>query len=447
MQSRIRRGIAGSLFAALAVACDSTEPHRLRVESVELPTPTGLAQPMRIALSQVAPLEVVYGVPDQPPLRIAAPPAQLHDLILTRLPADADIHWLINGTDQAGIFHTPPLPDDLAAIEFQATGQPTVPLALVHLFHPAGFQGYAIVDGDGEVVWWWRTAGFPYGAARRENGNWVFLDGVRGLIEVTPAGEVLHELAHDPQQRQAHHDAIVTPANTVLFIAFDEQIHAGAPLLGEAIWEWTPESGAATKRWSAWDHLSPDIDRGPRFGEEWLHANALSIGPRGNILVSFHFINQIVSITPDWAALEWRLGGVNATIPLDAEEQFTGQHAAREVMSGRVVLFDNAIERRGPSRAIELEFDGQVATRRWEWMSENRNFASAVSSARRLENGNTLVAFGMSAGQMGATGPTEFYEVSEAGEVVWHVVVKGTSVMFRAEPVESVGGERRTGEG
>jgi hypothetical protein len=435
------------LAAFAALACDATTgPDGLPIESVVLGEPVGLVQPMQVRLTEAAPLELVYGIPGQTPLRILSPPALSHDIALARLPADTEIHWRINGSGHAGIFRSRPLPADLAAIGFEASGVPTTPLALVHLFDPNGFRGYAVVDPLGEVVWWWRTEGFPYGAARRPNGNFVFLDGARGLLEVTPGGTVVHSL-EQTEERTGHHDAIVNSAGNVLFIAFDRRVHNDVPLRGEAIWEWTPESGVVARRWSSWDHLSPELDRGPRFGDEWLHANALATGPRGNTVISLHFINQIVSIAPDWSSLEWRLGGVNPTIAVAPEDRFSGQHTAREIASGRVLLFDNGFERGGPSRALELDITGTTATRRWEWFSDNRNFASAVSSARRLDSGTTLVAFGMSAGQMGATGPTEFYEVTESSAVLWHVLVRGTSVMFRVEPWETIAGERRIGDG
>ena len=76
-----------------------------------------------------------------------------------------------------------------------------------------------------------------------------------------------------------------------------------------------------------------------------------------------------------------------------------------------------------------------------EWSPPTANFASAVSSARRLTNGHTLVAFGMSAGRSDSTVPTEAFEVSLEGKVLWHLVVTGTTTMFRVEPLTSIAGE------
>jgi hypothetical protein len=171
-----------------------------------------------------------------------------------------------------------------------------------------------------------------------------------------------------------------------------------------------------------------------------VHGNALSIGPRRNILFSAHHWNQIISITEDWQRIEWRMGGTNATLPVSAADAFSGQHTAREVAPGRIVLFDNGVDRGGYSRAVEFTQDGSMARTLWEWRSTPANYASAVGSARRLANGNTLVAFGMAQGLAGSTGPTEVYEVSATGAVVWHLIVR-TQTMFRAEPLDAVGGE------
>jgi hypothetical protein len=400
-----------------------------------------LVQTVRATFRAPSPLEVEYWSHDGPRLVARAAASRVHHLALTRLRPGRLYQYRIRETGTRGSFRTAPLPADLAAVQFAATGTLSAPLALVHLFQESGFKGYAIVDDAGEVVWYWRTKDFPFGAARRRNGNFVVMDKGRGLVEVTPAGAVVRELPQLDSEREMHHDAITTPDDTVLYLAFDTETFQNARLKGEAIWEWSPETGSNVKRWRSWDHLTPALDRGPRFGSEWMHANALAIGPRGNILVSVHYFNQILSIAPDWRAIEWRLGGVRSTMHVPADEQFSGQHTAHEVQPGRVLLFDNGRDRGGYSRAVEFSLHGSTASRTWQWAPSRPNFASAVSSARRLPNGNTLVAFGMSAGRSDSTGPTEAYEVTPAGNVQWHLVVTGTTTMFRVEPLTSVGVE------
>jgi hypothetical protein len=334
------------------------------------------------------------------------------------------------------------LPEDLAAVTFLAEGTPSAPYALLEIRHDAGFRGFVAVNGEGQPVWYFRTEGSPSGATRRANGNFVFLDNARGLVEVTVEGEVVSELPQEERPgRFVHHDVTATPLNTILVIAEDTRVwpeDADTLVTGEALWEWTPESGAVTKRWSSFDHLDPAVDRGPRSrASDWLHANSVSVGARGTVLVSLHFLNQVLSIEPDFQALEWRLGGIGATIAVD--DPFSGQHTAAEVEPGRVLVFDNGFERdvERYSRAVEFELSGATASKVWEWRPERDNWARVISSARRLPNGNTMVGFGTAADAgLGSTGPIEVYEVTSQGEVVWHLELGGfLSSMYRATPL------------
>lgn len=423
-------------------ACDSpAEPRHPDVLAVAVSASAPLVGRLDVTLQHAAPLTVDYWTDGGPRLRIHSASAASHSLPLARLRADRVYHYEIQETDVAGTLMTEALPDDLAAVTFDAAGAPTLELVLVHLFDADGFKGYALVDAAGEVVWYWRTIDFPFGATRRDGGNFVFMDKGRGLVEVEPTGRVVRELAQDVVERELHHDVIATPWNTILFLAFDERPFDGRTLRGEAIWEWSPESDLLVRRWTSWDHLDPDVDRGPRFGAEWLHANSLDLGARGNVLVSLHYLNQVISIAPDWNSLEWRLGGVNATITVPADAQFSGQHTARELSAERVIIFDNGHDRGGDSRALELDWSGGSAQVEWEWAPVPPNFSAAVSSARRLTNGNTLVGFGLAQGIVGSTGPTEFYEVGPGGETLWRVEVGNVDAMFRAEPLTSVAGE------
>jgi hypothetical protein len=433
-----RRLIAPLLLLSGCLAV--TDAPAPEVETARVQGSGELAQTLEVALASPAPLSVEYWSDDGPRMRVTSAEATEHSIVLARLRAGRSYHYRIVGSSVTGELTTDPLPSDLAAIGMAAEGRSSIPLVLLHLYHPDGFKGYAIVDAEGEVVWYHRTVDFPFGATRRSNGDFVFMDKAAGLVEVTPTGEVVHTLPQD-LAHEMHHDVISIPSNTLLYIAFDPRRIGSATVKGEGIWEWSPELGTAVQRWSAWDFFSPDTDRGPRFGEEWMHANSLAIGPRGNVLLSVHYFDQIVSIAADWKSIEWRLGGVNATIQVDPEVRFSGQHTAREIAPGRVVLFDDGVERGGYSRAVEYELAGAAARQVWEWRATPDNYSAAVSSARRLANGNTLIGFGMSAGIQGSTGPTEVYEADADGRPIWHLVVSGITVMYRAEPIESIAGE------
>lgn len=408
--------------------------------SAELTTPAPLVRALKLELDRTAEVTVEYWTEGDPHFRVTAPASQSPSLVLTRLRPGRSYQYQIVGTSASGAFTSDTIPTDLRASLVSVTGKRTAPLVMLHLYHPTGFQGYAMLGERDEVVWYWRTTDFPYGMTRRANGNFVFMDRKRGLVEVAPDGTVVHELTQDFANREMHHDAIASLSNTVLFIAFDDRVRNGVTVRGEAIWEWTPEAGTVDKRWSSWDQFTAPNELTTRNDRELMHANALAIGPRNNVLISMHHWNQIVSIAPDWRTIEWRLGGINATHTVAAAEAFSGQHTPREIAAGRVLMFDNGIDRGGYSRAVEYSLETGAARTQWEWRSQPPNFAGAVGSARRLANGNTLIAFGIQAGLIGSTGPTEVYETDPAGTVVWHLVTR-TQTMFRAEPLTSVGAE------
>lgn len=334
------------------------------------------------------------------------------------------------------------LPADLAAVTFTATGQPTTPYVMLELRNPTGYSGFVAVNGSGQPVWMFRTQGTASGSTRRANGDFVFLDGDRGLVEVSPAGKVVAELAQQAAPgRRIHHDVTATPNNTLLFLGEDWQQWNGALLKGEALWEWNPETGTTVKRWSSFTHLDPNIDWGARsIRDDWLHANAVSYGPRGNVLVSFHFLDQVISLSPGFSKIQWRLGGVRNTIPL--ADPFSGQHNAQEIKTDRILLFDNGYDRTDNpySRAVEYSLSGSTATKVWQWRPPVDNWARIISGVRRLPNGNSLITFGDSKEFIhGATGSLEVYEVTAGGSIVWHLVIGGAmQSMYRATPIDKL---------
>jgi hypothetical protein len=464
------RRLLGVCFAAgLAsgsASCDSpvtpTSPPNIRSADIK-GAPAPLVRLLDVRLQHAYGAQVDYWSADGPRMRATTDSAQSrHELVLARLrPATTyqyEVHSsgpLGEGPAVTGSFTTDPLPAGLEVLEFTTQGTPTERLTLLEsTAHAGGFRGVIIVDEEGEVVWYFED-GPVAGTARRENGNFVFQYGGRGILEVTPAGEVVAELAQEFRPaREAHHDAITTPWNTVLFIAYDTREFDGRSVSGEAIWEWDPDGGALDRRWSAWDQLSPDVDWGPASRDsDWLHANSIALGPDGNILISLRFIDQVISIAPDFSAIEWRLGGINADVEVTGSDVFVGQHTASELpaVAGRrrVLLFDNGPQSRGFSRALELELDldAGTATTAWEFRPTPDNFSFITSLARRIPNGNTFVAFGAGPGVLASFGPVEAFEVDPAGAVQFHIEIGGptvddTFVLYRASPISDIAGEQ-----
>lgn len=458
--------VAVILMSVLAGCGDSlvdpTRPAEVRSATVRT-VPAALVRTLDVRLDRPYGVQVDYWTEGGPRLRVTgdAPQAR-HDLVLARLRGGATYQFEVrttgtegSGDPVTGSFETDPLPDHLAVLDFTSEGTSSEPLTLLEIaLHDQGFTGGVIVDGDGEVVWFLEVTAMQ-GSTRRENGHFVFLDVVGGLLEVAPTGEVVAQLPQeDFPGRRAHHDVITTPGNTLLFIATDVREYEGRSILGEAIWEWDPDSDALSRRWSSWEHLTPDEDWGPSSrDDDWLHANAIALGPSGNVLMSLRFTDQVISITPDFQELEWRLGGIGADVSVSGSDVFIGQHTAAELppVGGRrrVLLFDNGPLDRGFSRAqeLELDLDAGTAATVWEFRPEPDNFSFITSLARRLSNGNTFVAFGAGPGVLTSFGPVEAFEVGPSGAVQFHLEIGGptvdnTFVLYRASPISGIAAEQ-----
>lgn len=457
--TRIIVGVA--LLTAAAACSDAVAPAPSRgaaLLSVQVES-VSVGAVLEVSLAAPATVQVIYASgADEPPLQLRRDLTPDDGLVaLTRLAPGRVYSFSARavttdgtlGPALFGTFTTPPLPDDLRPVQFTAAGTPSEPLVMLEVVGSAGFNGFVAVDARAQVVWRWRTRGAPQGWARRANGNYVLNDLGNGLYEVSPNGDLVHELDFDFFGPTPHHDVIVTPRNTVLFISQDFRTPPGRPTIwGEAIYEWSPESGLLARRWTAWDWYDPAKDWSDRSTPlDWLHGNSLAIGTHGNVLLSLNWLSQVISISPDWTRIEWKLGGSGSTFAVDSDAAFSGQHSVTMPAEGHVLMFDNGRARadgREFSRALEIVLDtvARTAKKHWEWQPATPIWAPYVGLARRLANGNTTVFFGLSAGLRGATGPVVSYEVRPDGGVAWSLTIGNVTSIYRGAPMESVGFEQ-----
>lgn len=381
-----------------------------------------------------------------------------HEVYLPRLRAETSYEFEVQafnsdsvlGSATHGQFTTDTLPTDLAAYRFQVIGEATFPLVM--------FTGRTVmIDTDGYVVWY--RPGQPRSSAftRRDDGNFVFSSD-EGIEVITPMNEAVATLSQADLVARAgrspvtlHHDVIATPWNTLMFLVSGGTVAVGDTIwTGDEVWEWDPATDDLNVRWAASDFLSPETDRGARsVPSDWLHANSLAVGPRGNILVSFFWLHEVLSIAEGYESIEWRLGGPASSFGVADGAMEAGQHTAAEVAERRIVLFDNGRDRGGGelfSRALEIELDPAADSARivWEFRPRPDVYTPILSSARRLDNGNTVVGFGLAEGQLNppSTGPLAGYEVTGEGRILWQLVVtEGVSRVYRFDPLTSVAGE------
>jgi hypothetical protein len=443
---------------ALLVACGAGGDASVLIVSTRIDDLGPIFRRLEVTLSEPAGIEVEYWAATGPRLlvRTNAPGALTHQLPLPRLRERESYRYRVRVADDVGrpgstfegAFATAELPDEVRSIAFAPSGEASQPLHFLSV--RSTFTGGMVVDSQGRVVWYARTPGAPLGAARRANGDWVILVPGTGLVAYSPLGEPVASLsqAQLPGNETIHHDLTVTPRDTVLFLTYEPRDFGGQILRGEAVWEWDMTANTLHKRWSAFDFLIPAVDGGPRsVPNDWFHANSLALGPRGNVILSLHHLDQVLSLAPDFGSIEWRLGSASSTIATTAEQATSGQHSAREVAPNRVLMFDNGFARADGSqysRAIEFELDPATASARtiWQYRPSPDIWSTVISSVRRLANGNSVVTFGAPPGLLGATGPVALHEVSPAGQVVWRLDVRlpGGGI-FQGDPMTTIGGE------
>lgn len=450
--------VAVALMAAACGDSPTGSENGPPVTSVVIDSTLGpLTRVLTAGFAENAAAEVTYWSEGTPRLRVTSSTiATQQRVLLPRLRASTTYSYELRSVTAAGErgpistgeFRTGALPPDIAALKMTGSGTPTQPLSLVELmFTTTGFSGVIIVDHEGQVVWFWRAGGgFVNGAVRRANGNFVFLDEPRGIYEVAPDGSIVNHLPQTQQENPygtIHHDVITTPRNTLYFLARETRPVNGTTVVGEAIWEWSPEQRSVVKLWSAFDFLNWPAERAPAsLPNNWLHANSLQIGPRGSLIVSFRNLDQVISIAPDFKSLDWRLSGPGGNITMSDADRFYGQHSPVEVAANRVIIFDNGFGRPGGdefSRVLELQIDPATrrATKVWEFRPNPVIKAMRVGSVRRYPNGNTVAAFGWGQGF-----PMAVYEVTADGRIVWQLKMEsGIDRYYRATPLTSVAGE------
>jgi hypothetical protein len=455
------RGLRAAFFPVvlgLLVSCDDgpvQPPDTGDVVSVIVQeTPSPFVRAVTVTLARAASARVTWGSPSATILTQTADSASTtHRFLIPRLraarlytvevtiPGDAAPPFLVD-------FTTAPLSPALSSVTLADSGLASRPLALVEVAGASGFGGLLVVEG-GEIVGHLPLEGSLFGSTRRANGEIVLLDGTLGLTSFTIDGTAVDRLEQSDATKpygRIHHDVLATPTNTILFIANDTATITDTLVTGEAIWEWDPATGEVEKKFSAFDHLDWKTFRGPRSTVgNWLHGNGINFGPRGNILMSLRNADYVISIAPDFGSVEWSLGGPAGTLGIAPEDRFYGQHFISEPVEGRVLVFDNGVERAPPyTRVIEYEVDtgADTVTKAWEYRHDPDIYAALVGSARRLPNGNTLALFGMLTGHNGSSGPITAVEVTNLGAVLWRLTFGGSITrVYRVNSVTSLIGE------
>lgn len=195
------------------------------------------------------------------------------------------------------------------------------------------------------------------------------------------------------------------------------------------------------REWHGLDHIPVNLANNLSYQlVDYLHWNAFDIDSQGGLLMSFRNISTIARLNPiDWS-VDWKLGGSGNDFQIDDPEWggFLNQHDVNDIGGNRILLFDNSTSngnQPGYSRVVEYEVDtvAMTATRGWSYSHPDEIYAPAQGSVERLENGNTLIAWGNAhAGQDIGTLVTE---VNNQGEIVWEIQLGAYFTVYRARKI------------
>ena len=188
--------------------------------------------------------------------------------------------------------------------------------------------------------------------------------------------------------------------------------------------------------WNSWDHMAIEDCTQHRFPDDYAHINSVQTVD-GDIIASLRGCSKVLRIDGTSGDVIWRLGRSNLSTeewesrsigppPLkivgDPYGEFCGQHAARLLDNGHLILFDNGVqcledprtggtERVGGqfSRVVEYAIDleyGEAIFQRHAFLHGSMNRLSyAMGQADALDNGNWLITWGRGARNPGPMDP------------------------------------------
>ena len=305
------------------------------------------------------------------------------------------------------------------------------------LYTPDHSNKFLLINLEGRIVHEWPafTSHFGY---LLPNGHLLFdtqfsPDREWGIIEMDWDG---NEVWFCPCQ--IHHDfERLANGNTLILCAREiEAPHVGSGvLLSSYLLEVTPEREVVWE-WYAEEHIEELKaligTKFPRDEQDWTHTNTVRVLPEsssardprfkaGNVIISHRQLDCAAIIEKETGQIVWAWG----------PGTMSRQHATIVMANGDMICFDNGCARQA-SAVWELDLlTGQIV---WSYQGNEKEpfYASALSNAQRLPDGNTFICSGSKPDH------GRLFEVTPQGEIVWEFqnpyaeYAEGEKIVYRA---------------
>ncbi|MDB4871656.1 MAG: hypothetical protein JWL97_2660 [Gemmatimonadales bacterium] len=332
------------------------------------------------------------------------------------------VQSMSDGSPIAGpvsVYHTQPLPPGLDQVSIRLAGTPSGGYSMAPI---GGLDGhwYLIIFDSLGTIRWYRDFGLQsiVAASQQQDGHITafvgpssgFNQSTGAYVEVTPAGDSVRSITAvgspytDPHELLESFDSKGNRRADYLFgysfQAFDRTEEGGGSSDTVAVHQVLRIglSGKVDTLISGEEQWSVADDDEPPFIADLDHPNSIDFDLDGGVIVSYRDVSTVVKVERKTHRIVWELGGTHNqfTFVGDPLGGFDGQHTARILADGHLLIFDNGWTHSPPaSRAVEYAIDtvNKTATMVWQYSASPPIFNDFTGSAQRLANGNTVVAW------------------------------------------------------
>jgi len=232
------------------------------------------------------------------------------------------------------------------------------------------------------------------------------------------------------------HDFLITGNNELVLLSYDGLfqdlselgiVHTEVAVQESVIQVVGRSTGEVNFEWRSLDEIPFGDHLNRRFKSDYAHINSVVVDDDGNLLASLRGTSNIIKIDRDSGRIIWKFGGKanQFTFTNDPYTGTCGQHTATWLDNGNMLVFDNGQHclpednRVAVTRVVEYELDEKNLTAELVWSYQQPDqYSVAMGSAQRLENGNTLIAWGRRKKNLSSILITE---VSQKGEKIFEI--------------------------
>uniref|UniRef100_A0A7S1KCZ4 Apple domain-containing protein n=2 Tax=Vitrella brassicaformis TaxID=1169539 RepID=A0A7S1KCZ4_9ALVE len=256
-----------------------------------------------------------------------------------------------------------------------------------------------ITTREGDLVWWVKASAGAGMLGATQNGRLALWDqrpndGAMAVYEVNSTYQVVdrHQMGHG-YPLDYHNAFFDEEGNTIL---------TGKTKVNGVLHNVVHVLDASTNvllEWRSIDDFIDDADPilpGEADNGDVYHINNAERTPDGNLIISLRTCNLVLLISGKTGRILWRMGGRTSDFTFigeDMDPPFFGQHDARQMANGNIIMYDNGrrwdIGGMRPSRVLELKLDLEkmTATRVWSFTHPSKLSSMCCGGIQIVDNG------------------------------------------------------------